>query len=69
MDAEKKYDLGLTLKKAAYPLIVVAVVESAYAALVAAGVSIDKALLYTVAMSGYAALIGFINWLKNKKKK
>jgi hypothetical protein len=64
----EKYDLGVTVKKAGYPLLVIALVESAYAALVAAGVHVDKALLYTVAVSGYSAIIAFINWIKNHKK-
>lgn len=66
---DKKYNAGVTLKKAAIPAILVAIVEAAAAALPTMGIEIDKAVLYQVAVLGYAALIGFINWLKNRKKK
>lgn len=69
MPEEKKYQLSTTLKKGSLPIILIAIVEAAHAALTSAGVNVDKAVLYTAAMSGYAALISLINWLKNKKKK
>lgn len=69
MNEVKKYDAGLTVKKTAIPLVVIALVEAASAALIAAGVNIDKAILYQIGIGGYAALIGFINWIKNRKKK
>jgi len=62
------YSAGLTVKKAGIPLVVIALVECAAAALPAAGVSIDKAVLYQIGISGYAAVIGAINFFKNRRR-
>ena len=69
MADDNTYSPSITAAKAALPLFIIAIVEAAYAALTAKGIAIDKALLYQVAVGGYAAIIGFVNWLKNRNKK
>lgn len=62
------YSFGKTATKAAPPLILIILVQAAKAALSASGITIDDATLYTIALGGYGAIIGFINYLKNRNK-
>ena len=62
------YSITKTAAKAAPSFIIILLVQAAKAALHAAGITIDDAQLYTVALAGTGALSAFINWLKNRKK-
>lgn len=62
------YNPGTTAKKTALPLIVVALVECAAAALPVAGVSIDKAVLYQIGIAGYSVIVGAVNFFKNRRR-
>ena len=62
------YSAGKTAWKAAPPFVIIILVNSAKAALAAAGITIDDQTLYTAALSGYGAIAGLINWIKNRKK-
>jgi len=67
-DIIQNYSFAKTATKAAPPLIVIILVPAAKAALAAANIVIDDATLYTIVLSGYGAIIGFINYLKNRNK-
>ena len=62
------YSIGKTATKAAPPLFVILLVPAAKAALSAAGITIDDTTLYTIALYGFSAIIGIINYLKNRNK-
>jgi hypothetical protein len=62
------YSVGKTIKKASIPLILVLLVRAAIAAGEAAGMKLDETQILTLAGAGYGAVIGLINWLKNRKK-
>lgn len=65
---EKPYSIQKTATKAAPPFIIMLIVQAAKAALQSTGVTIDDTTLYTIALGGYGAIIGFINYLKNRNK-
>jgi hypothetical protein len=62
------YNVGKTIKKASIPFFLVILVRAAIAAAEAAGMKLDETEVLTLAGMGYAAVIGLINWLKNRKK-
>jgi hypothetical protein len=63
------YSAKKTAGKAVPPLILIIVIRAAIAAVESAGIKIDENIFWTVATGGYAALVSFVNWLKNHKKK
>lgn len=66
---EKKYSAVVTAVKTGTPLLIIIISQALHAAAVAAGVQIDIGTIYGIVTGGYAAIIGFKNWLKNHKNK
>lgn len=62
-----RYSIVKTAGKAAPSIIVLVLVRVLKIALDAAGVAIDDATLYTIAIAGIGAVTSFINWLKHRK--
>jgi hypothetical protein len=63
------YDVGKTISKGAVPVALVGLVELLAVLLPKIGIQVEKSVLYSVAVSGYGALMAFVNWLKNRKNK
>ena len=63
------YQVGKTIYKAAPPLILVILCPAIIAALKAQGIDISEEAIYSIALGGYGAVIAFLNWFKNRKKK
>ncbi|HSW65503.1 MAG TPA: hypothetical protein VLH56_19660 [Dissulfurispiraceae bacterium] len=63
------YRLSTTLKKSGAPLVVIILVKIAVAACDQAGIPVDETQLLTLAMAGYAGVIGLINFIKNVRRK
>lgn len=62
------YSIAKTVTKTARPLLVILIVPAAKAALAAAGILIDDAMLFNITIAIYGGLIGLNNWIKNRKK-
>lgn len=65
----KTYNISKTLSKGGIPIAVMVLVKIAVSIANSQGITIDEATALTIAMGGYGVVIGFINWLKNRKKK
>ncbi len=65
---EKKYSPVGSIIKGATPLLIVIVSEALSAAADAGNVPIEKGVIYETVAGLYAAVMGFKNWIKNRKK-
>jgi uncharacterized protein (DUF697 family) len=64
----KLYKISISGKKAAFPLLIPVVVELLIGIAKAKGIEIDKSIAYTIASAGYGAVLGLVNYIKNRKK-
>lgn len=64
----EKYSIGKTMKKAAPPFVVLFLIQALKQSLAQLQITVDDDTLYSIAIGGYGAVIGFINWLKNRNK-
>ncbi len=62
------YRPGLTVVKTGTPLIIPVVVAGIESALDAAGVSVSDGVVLWIVSATYGIVVGFKNWLKNRKK-
>lgn len=70
MSDPKKYDVRITIIKAAPPLVLILAVQALRETLKTQHVNIPSDdFLYGSALSLYRVFVGLKNWLKNRKKK
>lgn len=68
MSEQKVYSIKKTVAKGGIPIALVVVVKILVEIAKSQGITIDDGTALTIAMSGYGAIVGFLNWLKNRKK-
>lgn len=64
-----EYSFSKTVTKAAPPIAIVIAVRYAIAIAEQHGIKLDESDILSFAVAGYGAVIGFINYLKNRNKK
>lgn len=68
-EKEKVYSLKTTVAKGGVPIALVLAVKILVEVAKSQGLTIDDGTTLSIVMSGYGAIVGFFNWLKNRKKR
>jgi len=62
------FEMKKSIAKASSPIALVVLVNVMMQILKQKGVEIDESIIWNIAGVGYGAVMGFINWLKNRNK-
>jgi hypothetical protein len=62
------YKPTITAKKAALPLGILIIMSMLLSLAKQADIEINDALAWKISLAGYAGILTFVNWIKNRKR-